>query len=196
MSSRHIFRLYAVLLVINGSDKSSQCFHYFADRITYKSLKVSHLTCHTVLYFLGFVVPLGSQERWWPHVVLALVWVSQFWIYIGNLWLFIAPLPLFSLSETGRRQKSCHIAFNEQIYVFLLVLLKLINVTLRWFQVGLILSCLISKTECSGKEKHYRPGVLVDWVRITAVSYCISYLQYFISRQSHGQQFWWLAPYV
>lgn len=41
------FCLYAVLLVINGSDKSSHsAFHYFAGSITYKSSKIFHITCH------------------------------------------------------------------------------------------------------------------------------------------------------
>lgn len=39
-----VFCLYAVLLVINGSDKSSHnAFHFFANRTTHKSLKNSTL---------------------------------------------------------------------------------------------------------------------------------------------------------
>lgn len=90
--------------------------------------------------------------------------------------------PLLSVLKLLRIKKSCHVAFNEKIYIFLLVLLKLINVTLHWFQVGLIfVSFNEKKKRIQLKEKHNCPGLLVDWVRITVISSYSSY-QYFITR--------------
>lgn len=157
----------------------------------FKSL-TSYMPHKTVLFRLCNTFMISRNVVVSVHVFLALVWVRQFWIYTWNLWLFIALLPLFSLSESCWRQKSCHIAFNEQVYVFLLVLLKLINgdssLISSW--AGFVL--FNQKNRMQLKGKHNCPGLLVDWVRITAVSYYIGYFQYFISRPSHIQQFCWL----